>query len=149
MAQALFPRVSYHAYTGSEKANRIAVIALIVAAAVGLLAGLMALIGAPLLVRVLLGDKFRASEDILRVMALLCVLVSINTVLAYQWLLPRFMDAKLTGLTVFGGVLNICFSLLFVPRHGAVGMAWAVVCTELFVFAGYLVILSAKCPDGA
>jgi PST family polysaccharide transporter len=144
LAQAVFPRVSRHAYAGSEKANRIAVIALIVAASAGLLGGLTALIGAPVLVRVLLGDRFRATVQILRVLSLLCPLVSMNTVLAYHWLLPRFLDASLTRLTVIGGVLNICFSLLFAPRFGAVGMAWAVVCTEAFVFAGYMVVLSAR-----
>ena len=144
MAQALLPRVSFHAHAGSEKANRLSVIALIVAALVGLLAGLTALIGAPVLVRMLLGDAYRVSEDILRVLAFLCPLVSVNTVLAYQWLLPRFLDAQLTGLTVIAGVLNIGFSLLFVPPYGAVGMAWAVVCTEVFVLAGYMVILSTR-----
>ena len=89
-----------------------------------------------MLVRLLLGSRFLPSVDVLRALALLCPLIAINTVLVYQWLLPRFLDASLTRLTLTAGVINVCFALLLAPRYGAVGMAWAVVLTEVFVLGG-------------
>jgi len=136
LAQALFPRVNYHAERGDEKAGRLATIGLIVAAVIGIASGIAVVLGAPVLVRLLLGSRFLPSVDVLRALALLCPLIAINTVLVYQWLLPRFLDASLTRLTLTAGVINLCFALLLAPRYGAVGMAWAVVLTEVFVLGG-------------
>lgn len=148
LAQALYPRVNYHAGNRNEKAGQLATIGFIVAATIGIAAGMVVFFGAPVLVQLLLGSRFLPSVDILRVLAPLCPLVAVNTVLVYQWLLPRFLDASLTRLTVIAGVINVCLALLLAPPYGAVGMAWAVVLTEVFVLGAccFSLVLAGRTP---
>jgi PST family polysaccharide transporter len=141
IAQGLYPRINYHRIVDSKKAARLAIIGLLVAAAIGIAAGAAAFTAAPALTRLLLGSQFLPAIGVLRILALLCPLIAVNTMLVYQWMLPRFLDAALIRVTVLAGVLNICMALLLVPRYAAVGMAWAVVGAEIFVLVGCSLVL--------
>jgi PST family polysaccharide transporter len=141
IAQALYPRVNYHRKLNSDKAARLAGIGLMVSGSLGVGSGILAFVAAPEIVRFLLGPKFIPAIELLQVLALICPLISVNTVLVYHWLLPRFLDAALTGVTVTAGFFNVCMAVLLVPRYGALGMAWAVVAAEAMVTASCGLIL--------
>jgi O-antigen/teichoic acid export membrane protein len=57
-----------------------------------------------------------------------------------QWLLPLGREGVVTRTILIAGVLNIALACLLVPVHGAVGMAWAVLCSETFVCLAVLYI---------
>lgn len=141
VAQALYPRVSYHAHVGDRKAHQLATLGLVIASMLGVLVGVIAYLGAPVLVRLLLGSGFVPAISILRVLALLCPLIAVNTVLGYQWLLPRLLDARLNQITLIAGILNVGFALLLVPEYGALGLAYSLVLVEGFVLAACCIVL--------
>jgi PST family polysaccharide transporter len=141
IAQALYPRVHYHAGRRDEKAHQLAKLGLAACAVIGVLCGSIAVSAAPWFLPRILGSGFGSSLEIFRILALLCPLVAVNTVLAFQWLLPRFLDASLTGITIAAGVINVGAAFFVVPRYGALGMACTVVAAEVFVLAGCLLSL--------
>ncbi len=145
LAQAAYSRVSYLARHGAGEADRLRKIALVAAASIGLASGAIVWLSAPLLVRLLLGPEFGPAIPALRILALLCPLIAVNTVLAFVWLLPRFMDARLNRVTLMAGLINIGLALLLARRYSHLGMAAAVVLTESFVLAS--LIWSARSSD--
>ncbi len=123
MSQALYPRISYLAPRSTREADRFARVALALAACIGLATGTAVWLGARVWVRLLLGPEFQPAVPVLRVLALLCPLISVNTVLALLWLLPRYLDARLNYVTLLAGAVNLALALFLAPRGTHVGMA--------------------------
>jgi PST family polysaccharide transporter len=136
LIQAIYPRVTYVRGWSAENAGRFSRMALLTAGLIGLISGAVVWSGAPVLVRLVLGANFQAATPTLQVLALLCPLISVNTVIAFVWLLPRNMDAPLTRLTLWAGVVNLGLAILLARPYSHLGMAWAVVLTEVFVLFG-------------
>jgi PST family polysaccharide transporter len=107
----------------------------------GVLLGLVAYLGAPFLVRILLGPMFDPTVPVLRVLALLLPLIAVSNVLGIQWMLPLGLDHVFNRIILAAGVLNLSLAYWLAPRFAEMGMAWAVVIAEGFVtltMYGYL-----------
>ena len=101
----------------------------------GVALSVTASVGAPWLVPLLLGENFGPSVPLLRVLGLLPAVISLNMTLGLFWLLPRGLDLAF-NLTILGAaLLNAALIVWLVPRGGPLGMAAAVVVTELAVLA--------------
>jgi len=142
--RAIFPRQSYLLANDPVKAVQLLRIGFVVAFGGGMLLMGVLWIGAPLLVRYILGDGFSTAIPVLRILSLFAPIVAVSSVLGQQWLLPQGGDRPYS-LTIWGAaVLNICLIILLVPRLEQAGMAWAVVSTELFVSVCFTLILLKK-----
>jgi PST family polysaccharide transporter len=86
-------------------------------------------------VAILLGRDYAAAVPVLQLLALLLPIIAVGTVLGIFWALPLGRDRALLLVTAAAGVLNVLLVLMLVPRHGARGMAGAVVAAELLVSA--------------
>lgn len=86
-------------------------------------AGIIAAVAAPAVVRLLVGDPYAAAVTPLRILLLGAVIVTSYhvdvTALAATGAIP---DAGVTAMT--GAVVAVCAGLLVIPRHGPVGAAW-------------------------
>lgn len=93
----------------------------------------VSVLGAPLLVRLLLGPGYEPAIPLLQVLGLLPAVIAVNMVLGLFWLLPRGMDTTF-NLTILGAAsLNAGLVVWLVPRGGPLAMAGAVVATEVAV----------------
>jgi PST family polysaccharide transporter len=136
--QVLYPRVSHLVRSAWEDARRLAQTGLWIMGAGGVLLGLVAYLGAPFLVRILLGPMFDPTVPVLRVLALLLPLIAVSNVLGIQWMLPLGLDHVFNRIILAAGVLNLGLAYWLAPRFAEMGMAWAVVIAEAFVtFAMY------------
>jgi len=103
--------------------------------------GLAIFLGAPLLVRFVLGPAFHDSVPVLRVFALWIPMIALTTVMIFQLLLPNQLDTQFNFVNYSAGALGIVISLLLVPRMQAVGIAWAAVVSQGYTLVAFIFVL--------
>jgi PST family polysaccharide transporter len=130
ITQALFPRVSFLTSADPTAARRAVTRSLIGIGGFGGVLALATAIGAPLLVRVLLGPGYDAAIPVLRALSPLPLLVGVGTVLGLYWAIPFGFERAFLAIVLAAGLANLALAALLVPRLGALGMAAAVVLSE-------------------
>jgi polysaccharide transporter, PST family len=133
LTQAFLPRLSFLQTANPAAARSTIRHSLLGLGLLGTAMGLTALIGAPILIRVLLGPGYETAIPVLRVFSVLPILVSVNTVLGVYWALPFGHDRAFLAALVSAGIVNIVVALIAVPRMGAMGMALAAIAAEVMV----------------
>lgn len=133
LSRAFYPRFSRFAQAGVEAARSQLVGSVRLMGAVGLALSLVAFLGAPVLVRLLLGPDFGASVAVLRALAPLPFVIALNIVFGLFWLVPLGFDRAYNAIIAGGAVVSVLLIVLLVPSFGALGMALAVVATEVGV----------------
>lgn len=139
--QALFPRMSHLVHMAPANADRLARRSLFLTAGLGIVLGLGIFIGAPLVVRILLGRELTPAVPALRILSLLLPVIAVNYALGIQWVLPLGLDGPFNVVVLLSGVLNVAVATLLAPRYGHLGMAWAIVSAEAFAATGLYLIL--------
>jgi PST family polysaccharide transporter len=147
ITQAVYPRISHLATHARGDAARLARTSLFLVGAAGCLMGLGVFLGAPLLVRVVLGPGFDSAVVVLRILALLPPLIAISNVLGIQWMLALGLDRLVNTVVISACVLNVTLALILVPRYQHVGMAVAVVASEALVAFGLYALLRIRNLD--
>ena len=135
LTQVFLPRVSYLHAADPPAARRMIRQALVGVGGMGAVMGLTAFVGAPVLVRVLLGSGYDAAIPVLRLLGLLPFLIAVNTVLGIYWALPFGHERSVLVSIVSAGVTNVALAALLVPRWGAAGMAASAIVAEVVVLA--------------
>ncbi len=93
--------------------------------------GLLIFLLSPVLVRIVLGEQFDSAIPVLRVLAFVLPLGALSYALHTQWMLPLGMDRPLVIIITGVGFLNVVLALILAPHYAHIGMAWAVVLSEL------------------
>lgn len=138
---ALLPRLSNLIGQSPDEARRLAGLAILLMAAVGLAFGAALALVAPWLVALMFGPDYGAAVPVMRVMALIVPLIVLNAALISQWLVPHGLDRSLNVVIISGTVLNLVLALLLAPRFQALGMAWVTVAVEGAILIGLLLVL--------
>jgi PST family polysaccharide transporter len=133
LTQAFLPRVSYLHAADPPAARRMIRRSLAGVGVAGIVAGVVAFVAAPTLVRLLLGAGYESAVPVLRVLGLLPALVAVNTVLGIYWALPFGRERSFLTSIVAAGVTNVALAVALVPRFGALGMATASIAAEVVV----------------
>jgi PST family polysaccharide transporter len=141
VSQALFPRISYLAVQSRARAARVARISATVMGLGGLLSGAAAFVWSPLIVRVVLGPGFQPAVPVLRVLAGLAPAIALSNALGIQWMLPLGLDSTFNRIILGAGILNVTLAIVFAPWFAQMGMAWAVLSSEIFVTTGIYIAL--------
>ncbi|MDR7550781.1 MAG: flippase [Armatimonadota bacterium] len=136
ISQVLYPRMSYLVKESPEGAARLLRSSQRMTGTVGFLLYLLAAIGAPMWVGVLLGDQYGPSIPVLRILALVIPLIALSNALGIQWMLPLGLDRGFNWIIAVAGILNVGLAIVLAPGLGPVGMATAVVVSEMFVTVG-------------
>lgn len=147
VSQTLYPRLSRLVHSARQKAARLARLGLGVMAVGGLIMGIFVLLLAPFLVHLILGAGFDASISVLRILSLLCPLIALSNVFGIQWMLPLGLDRPFNAIILVAGLLNFSLALVLAPLYSSVGMAWAVVCAEVFVTSAMYLLLRYRRLD--
>ncbi len=128
----LFPRLSSLAAGPQRQLAWRGTSALVV---VGTLLGAALFIGAPYLVPLLLGERFRPAIDVLRILAALGPLSGLSQALGPTWLLAERGDTLFLTVVLSVAATILAAMLLIEPR--ANGMAWLMVSTQALLALGF------------
>jgi polysaccharide transporter, PST family len=143
--QSLYPRVSHLMQHNRPAAKRLARPSMFLMSSVGAVLSLAAFLGAPWAVPLILGKSFAASVPVLEIMATLPLLDALGTMFGVLWMVPLGLDRQFNRVILAGGALNLVLALLLAPKFAQIGMAGAVVATEVFVvLALYLALRRRK-----
>jgi polysaccharide transporter, PST family len=107
----------------------------------GVALGLAIFMGAPLLVRLVLGPAFQGSVPVLRVFSLWIPLIALSTVVIFQLLLPNHLDNRFNFVNFTAALVGIGVSLVLAPRFKAVGIAWSAVASQLYTLIAFSVVV--------
>lgn len=144
MSQVLYPRLSHLAHHNREEAARLAWVGTAVMGMGGVLLGCVGFVLAPFLVRIMLGPGFEPAVPVLRVLAVLPTLLALSNVLGIQWMLPLGLDRPFNAIILGAGFINLSLAVVLAPHYAQMGMAYAVVFSEIFVTLAMYVFLSIK-----
>ena len=131
--QSLYPRLSHMVHQDRPAANRLARLSLFVMSSIGGALTLAAFLAAPWVIPFLLGKSFVASVPVLRVLAPLPFLDAVGNLLGILWMVPLGLDRLFNRVILAAGALNLLLAVLLAPHFAQIGMAIAVVTTEVFV----------------
>jgi len=81
----------------------------------------------------ILGNRFEASIPVLQIMAALPLLDALGTMFGVLWMVPLGLDRLFNRIILAGGALNLVLAVALAPHFAQIGMAVAVVATEIFV----------------
>ena len=139
--QALYPRLTKQVQDDPRRAMKTVKLSLLLLGAVGVIFGLMIYLGAPLLVRFVLGPAFQESIPVLHVFALYIPMVAISMVITFQLMLPNQLDKQFNFVNLTAGLLGIGAAVVLAPRLQAVGIAWAAVTYQVYTLVAFAVVL--------
>jgi polysaccharide transporter, PST family len=143
--QSLYPRLSHLVQHDRPAAKRLARSSMFLMSFMGAALSLAAFLGAPWAVPLILGKSFVASVPVLEILAALPLLDALGTMFGVLWMVPLGLDRQFNRVVLAGGALNVVLAVFFAPRFAQLGMAAAVVATEVFVvLALYLALRSRK-----
>jgi polysaccharide transporter, PST family len=113
----------------------------------GIALGVVVFFMAPLLVRIILGKDFAEAVPVLRILSLLLPIIGLNFALGIQWMLPLGLDRAFNIITLLAGLINVGLATALASNYKDLGMAWAVVCAEIFVAVSLYVVLRSRKLD--
>ncbi len=141
---ALYARTAKMAKTDLVKAAALTRMCLAVMLVASALLLLIMWLGAPLIVRIILGPQYGPSSKVLQVLALRAPLVAWTYVIGFQWLLVLGLEKPFQRVTMAALALNILLATFLASRFTYIGMAWSVVTAELFASLGMYWILKIR-----
>ncbi len=139
--QALYPRLTKQMQDNPGQAMKTVKFSLLLLGGLGLAFALVMYLGAPFLVRFVLGPAFPASVEVLRVFSLYIPLIAISTVIIFQVLLPNQLDNQFNFVNSTAGVLGVVAAFLLAPRFRGVGIAWSAVAAQLYALSAFAFVL--------
>jgi PST family polysaccharide transporter len=151
ITQTLFPHQSQLVKTNPKRALKMVQKSLALLGGLSVIFGLILALGAPLLVRIVLGSAFMPAVPVLRVFGLLVPLQTICTVIAFQWMVPIGFDRNFNFVVLTTGIVNVGIGIALVPHMGALGMAIAATVAQAYALTALEVTLrrKARSPFGA
>jgi len=141
ITSAAYPRFSKLASESKDESLRWARRMAIFMSSLGLVLSVVMLVGAPVIVRMMLGPEYQPSIAVMRILAMLSLPLSVSYVLGIQVILPFGRDKAFTAIPLSAGLINIAIAFLLVPAGGERGMAVAYLLSETFVAATIFIYL--------
>jgi PST family polysaccharide transporter len=142
--KAMFPRMSYLLAHDFKRAANLARISILIMGLGGLLFAISLVVATPQIVHIILGEKFEPAIPLLRLLVFLIPIVALSNFLVYQWMMPLRLDNFVNAITISAGLINLFLAMTFTPKFGAMGMASAVIFSEIFVVITAYIILLKK-----
>lgn len=133
IGQAAYPRFAKMAANSRSLAIQWGRRMLILMGGGGAVLSITLLVAAPLMVRLILGSQYERSINVIRLLAFLPALVAVSNVLGIQIMLPFGKDRLFTSILILAGLINLLLAFVLIPLWHEIGMAIAVLVSEMFV----------------
>ncbi|HLH01914.1 MAG TPA: oligosaccharide flippase family protein [Bryobacteraceae bacterium] len=144
LTTVLYPRAAALVKTSLLKAAKVTRVTFYLTGACAAALGLILWIGAPLIVRILLGRNFGESEGVLRILSIRAPLIAWTNTLGFQWLLVLGLERQFQKITIAALLLNLALATALAPRFSYDGMAWAVLVSQAAAAFGILIVLNRR-----
>ncbi len=141
ISQALFPHQSQQISEDRQQSLKIVRMSLAMLGGLSAVFGLMLTLGAPLLVRTFLGAAFVPAIPTLRLFGLMIPLITVGSVVVFQWLLPLGLDKEFNLIVFTSGILNVGIGILLASRLSLFGMALTAVITQIYCLVAFEIVL--------
>jgi PST family polysaccharide transporter len=138
--QALYPKLTKQIQDNPNRAMKMVRLSLFLLGALGLVFGVAIFVGAPLLVHLVLGARFRGSVPVLRVFALWIPVSALCTVMIFQLLLPHKLDKQFNFVNSTAVLLGLVSAVLLAPEYKAVGIAWSALLSQLYTLVAFFFV---------
>lgn len=138
---ALFPQMSRLMTASPQEAAQLFRWSAVRIGGLAAAGSLMIFLSADLLIPILLGQSAIAAVPVLRLLSPLPLLITLNSLIGVQWLIPAGRAAALRNIYLGAGSLRLLLCALLGGNLGASGAAWAVLIGELCVLAACLLYL--------
>jgi O-antigen/teichoic acid export membrane protein len=109
----------------------------------GIGVAIVATLSAGWIVPLLYGQAYAEAATVLTVQIWAGVAVSMSFVHS-RWLLAEGLQRYGLFYTAAGAVVNVTLNMILIPQHGAVGAAWATVCTQVGLLPIQLLLPKAR-----
>jgi O-antigen/teichoic acid export membrane protein len=141
---ALFPRITALIGGSRDEAARLLRWAILRVGGLATAGGLILLVVADPLVHRLLGSEAAAAATVLRVLCVFLPLVTLNSIIGVQWMIPCGMERALRNIYIAAGLVRLSLCALLGLDGGALGAAISVLCGEAIVLFACLVLLRRR-----
>lgn len=135
ISNAFYPRFSKIASSSRNEVLLWGYRLMYIMGGVGFLTSVVMFFGAPIIVKLALGDGYGPSVMILRILAVIPLLVAVSNVFSIQLMLPFGKDKIFTLIRVVAGPLHIVIAYFMVSNLAGSGMAVTYVITEIFILS--------------
>jgi polysaccharide transporter, PST family len=144
VSQSIYPHISKLASESKEKAlvfiNKLVIL---VGSGTFVLSLTIFLLTEPI-VNLILGNQYQQSIIILRILAFLPFIVGLSNIFGVQTMLTFNLKKAFSKIIISAGLLNIFLVLILAPLYQHVGVATAVLTTEIFVMFFMFLYLKKK-----
>lgn len=144
LTTVLYPRAAALVKTSLSRAAKVTRFTLYIVGAGGVALGLILWVGAPLIVRIILGPHFGESASVLRVLSMRAPLIAWTNILGFQWLLVLGLERQFQKITVGALILNTLLATILAPRFSYNGMAWAVLISQAAAAVGIFIVIERR-----
>lgn len=141
---ALFPRATHLAKDDPEAGARLARMSTIMMFVVSAIGCAMVFLLAPFIVRAVLGPGYEEAARVLRVLTLLLPITSPTVTLSTHWLVPSGQEGLLTKIAFSASLMHLPIAIILGSFYLHIGVAWALVITELYIVVALLTILTLR-----
>lgn len=138
---ALFPQMSRLMALSQQDAARLFQWSILRIGGLAAAGSVMLYISADLLVPMLLGNTAIAASPLLRILSPLPLLITLNSLIGVQWLIPAGRTEALRNIYLGAGGIRLLLCALLGMSLGAAGAAWATLIGELCVLVACLLYL--------
>ncbi len=141
LTTVLYPRAAALVKNSLTRAARVTRLTLYIMVAGSISMGFLLWVGAPLIVRTILGHNFTESISVLRILSLRAPLIAWTNILGFQWLLVLGLERQFQKVTVVALIFNTLLATVLAPRFSYNGMAWAVLFSQALAATGIFLVL--------
>ncbi|MBU1006206.1 MAG: flippase [Candidatus Omnitrophica bacterium] len=135
LSNSVYPYVSKLANKSREKALIFIRKLTIFVGSGSFVISLVIFVFAGFIIDTILGPQYRESIIVLRILAFLPFLTSLNTMLGTQTMLPFNLKEALSKIFISAGIINVILAVLLAPIYKHIGVSAAVLLTEVLVAA--------------
>ncbi|PKH20164.1 hypothetical protein CIG19_18605 [Enterobacterales bacterium CwR94] len=144
MGSALYPRVNKLFKESRTAAFSFIRKIVLIECSVTLVCSLLFFFCAPIITRIVLGDKFDDAVGIIRLMAPMIFLITTSVIMSNYILLPLGFSSIYAKLPYFTGVIHLAYAIALCHYFGALGGGMAILMTEIVSFSVLFIICWRK-----
>lgn len=134
MGAVFIPKVTHLFENNTRHAFQLVKKTLFALCAIGLTGLLVTIFFGDLIVKIIFGDAFGPSIEILKVMAWIFPIYACTLVFSTYIFIPLKHEKLLAKITIFGGMVNILIAVPLAMQYEGLGMAYARVISEMIIF---------------